>query len=66
MTKEEICKLAEKVAHHGTWIHPNGETAYTFYEEHLVAFANELMLAITPRLVPNNREDSEWKTLKKR
>ena len=37
MTQDEIIEMARDTANHGT--HANGEVIYTFYSEHLEAFA---------------------------
>lgn len=46
MEKKELIDLAEKSCSHGTYLHANGETVYTFYEENLEMFAKLLERSI--------------------
>jgi hypothetical protein len=64
MDIKEVVKLAEKSASHGVWIHPNGETAYTFYEENLEMFAKLIIEAERERLanvVSNIAGDDQYR-----
>lgn len=39
MDKEQLIDFAKKSCSHGTYLHANGETVYTFYDENLQIFS---------------------------
>ncbi len=59
MNYETIEKIAKQTANHGVFLHPNGETGYTFYQEQLEHFVREII-----NTYRTTQEDSEWKPVK--